>query len=108
MHDFMSFTTSLLTQKKIEGSLRHSRVVSWTFQAEEDSGDSDGITTFQCSASDETRDKEVTKLVDVLVTLETGIDGERSNTTVHDDPVGGCYFLLVLNLILIRWKPFRV
>ncbi|KAK3701150.1 hypothetical protein RRG08_029622 [Elysia crispata] len=61
------------------------RIITWKFQAEEDSGDDDGISTFQCSASDDTHDKEVTKLVEVLVLLDDGIDDESSNVTVRVD-----------------------
>ncbi|RUS78796.1 hypothetical protein EGW08_013446 [Elysia chlorotica] len=61
------------------------RTISWPFQAEKGSGDGDGITSFQCSAFDESHDKEVSKVVDVLVLLDDGIDDERSNVTVSDD-----------------------
>ena len=61
------------------------RPVHWTFQAERDSGDEYGITTFECSASDVSRVREVTKLVDVQVILKDGLDEENSNVTVQDD-----------------------
>ncbi|GFO03218.1 hypothetical protein PoB_002972300 [Plakobranchus ocellatus] len=62
-----------------------SRGVYWTFQAEEDSGNSEGITTFRCSASDEAHGSEVSKLVDVLAFTEASIDEANSAIQIESD-----------------------
>ena len=64
------------------------RAIYWKFQAGEDSGDGNGVTTFQCKARDATHDKEVSKLVDVQVEIEGTIDQSRSTVVVADHPVG--------------------
>ena len=61
------------------------RFVHWTFQAEPDSGEEYGITTFECWAIDVSRARKVTKQVGVQVILEDGLDEENSNVTVQDD-----------------------
>ena len=63
------------------------RLVHWTFQAERDSGDEYGITTYECSATDQSQTREVTKLLDVQVVLKGGLDQGMSNVTVEDDDV---------------------
>ncbi|KAK3701151.1 hypothetical protein RRG08_029623 [Elysia crispata] len=65
--------------------LDHLKGMKWKFQAEEDSEDDRGITTFQCSASDMSHGKEVSKFIDVLVVIDSGFDEESSNVTVRDD-----------------------
>ncbi|KAK3777657.1 hypothetical protein RRG08_021768 [Elysia crispata] len=66
--------------------LETSRDIYWKFQAEEDSGDSDGITTFQCKATDITHGHQVTKFVDVLAEIPSSINQTRSQVTVQDHP----------------------
>ncbi|GFS01883.1 hypothetical protein ElyMa_004593000 [Elysia marginata] len=59
------------------------QVVFWEFVAEED--DSNGLTTFQCVATDQSRGRVVSKLVDILVMLPDGLDEDGTNVTVMDD-----------------------
>ncbi|GFS01891.1 hypothetical protein ElyMa_004593300 [Elysia marginata] len=63
----------------------HFRTIMWKFQAGNGSRNNEGITTFQCTAYDETNGKEVSCLVDVVVLLEDGFDEERSNVTIEEE-----------------------
>ncbi|GFS10385.1 hypothetical protein ElyMa_006645100 [Elysia marginata] len=67
--------------------LSTSRDIYWKFQAHENSGNSNGVTTFQCEASDATQGKAVTKLVDVQVSIPGSIDPARSSVTEEDSTI---------------------
>ncbi|GFO48000.1 hypothetical protein PoB_007450500 [Plakobranchus ocellatus] len=61
------------------------RIIYWKFRAEDNSGDADGITTYECKASDESQGKAVTKLMDVMATIPGSIDHDRSNVETERD-----------------------
>lgn len=60
--------------------------VSWTFQAQEDSGNSEGVTTFKCLAVDARTMSVADKYIDVHVILPGYIDNNRSSMIIHGDP----------------------
>ncbi|GFN93271.1 hypothetical protein PoB_001977700 [Plakobranchus ocellatus] len=60
--------------------------IFWTFEAEESSGDDNGITTFKCYVRDDVHGTEKTKLVGVQITIASSIDTNRSSVKVEDDP----------------------
>ncbi|GFS08467.1 hypothetical protein ElyMa_001274400 [Elysia marginata] len=72
-----------------EGPNTHAtaRDIYWKFQAQEDSGDDNGITRFWCKATDLTHGSVVTKLIDVRADILGSIDHSRSGVTVEDDPM---------------------
>ncbi|KAK3744869.1 hypothetical protein RRG08_050807 [Elysia crispata] len=80
------------------------RDVYWKFLAQEDSGDSNSITTFQCKATDVTHGKVATKLVDVMAAIVGSIDPTRSNVTQQDDPMDPNLKILTFRCA-IRGRP---
>ncbi|GFN94066.1 hypothetical protein PoB_002057200 [Plakobranchus ocellatus] len=78
--------------------------IIWMFQATEDSGDSDGITTFSCRAYDTVDFRYVTKLLDVQATIPPSIDGQRSSVQVENDPVDPHTKIITFNCA-IKGRP---
>ncbi|KAK3777658.1 hypothetical protein RRG08_021769 [Elysia crispata] len=74
------------SRHELPSSLPTTKGIYWMFHAEEDSGDTDGITTFRCLAYDTFHFEYTAKLMDVLARIDPSIDSERSGLTVEDDP----------------------
>lgn len=74
------------TKPDIGNDQKHIEAIVWAFQGRNDTeDDSDGITTFECTAIDVTNNKQVSKVVEALVVLNSGIDESKTNVTVEEN-----------------------
>ncbi|KAK3777655.1 hypothetical protein RRG08_021766 [Elysia crispata] len=71
--------------------------VQWKFEPHPETLESDGITTFMCSARNENTGQVAVKLVDVLAATEGSIDSERSSVQVEANPINSNQIDITLN-----------
>ncbi|GFO48323.1 hypothetical protein PoB_007482800 [Plakobranchus ocellatus] len=63
----------------------HTQHIYWLFEAQDDSGDANGITKFTCSAIDDTHGTRVTEEMEVQTTLTPYIVKDKSCVQIEDD-----------------------